>query len=354
VSESSRASGLPKAGRVLVTLAAAGIAGVCLALARDIVAPFALAVVVAIVVYPIRVALVRHGAASWLATTAMVALAWAILVALAVLLILAIAHFVATLSEYAPQIEEAKGGVDVALDSLGLPPEAAAAATAGLSPAALGQVRVEAATSIVGVVVAIGFVFAYLLFMAADSAHFAGLSSRFAATHARVLGQLSDYAVAVRRYLLVNAVFGAIVATLDGLVLAALGVPAPLTWAILAFVTNFIPNIGFVIGLVPPVLLALLTDGWQTALIVAAAYCVINVVLQTLVQPRFISSAVSLSLTLTFASVVLWTFVVGPIGAILAVPLTLFVRMLLLGLDSDARFGRWITGDRRDDFTPPG
>ena len=72
----------------------------------------------------------------------------------------------------------------------------------------------------------------------------------------------------VRRYYVVNATFGAIVAVIDGLALWALGVPAPAVWAILAFVTNFIPNIGFVIGLIPPAILALVVGGWPLMLAV--------------------------------------------------------------------------------------
>jgi predicted PurR-regulated permease PerM len=66
----------------------------------------------------------------------------------------------------------------------------------------------------------------------------------------------------------VTAVFGLIVAVLDSTALAIMGVPLVVLWGVLAFITNFIPNIGFIIGLVPPALVALLTGGWQLALAV--------------------------------------------------------------------------------------
>ena len=138
----------------------------------------------------------------------------------------------------------------------------------------------------------------------------------------------SRYFSGVRRYYVVNASFGAVVAVLDGLLLWALGIPVPITWAILAFVTNFIPNIGFVIGLIPPAVLALVIGGWPLALVVVLSYSAINVVLQEFVQPKFVSDAVGLSLTLTFFSVVFWTLVLGPMGALLCIPLTLLVRAL--------------------------
>jgi predicted PurR-regulated permease PerM len=80
-------------------------------------------------------------------------------------------------------------------------------------------------------------------------------------------------------------------------------------------------------------------------LAVVAVYCVVNVTLQVLVQPKFVSDAVNLSLTLSFFSVIFWTFVIGPLGAILSIPLTLLVRALILEADPGARWLRWLSGD---------
>ena len=150
-----------------------------------------------------------------------------------------------------------------------------------------------------------------------------------------------------------NATFGAIVAVIDGLLLWALGIPVPIVWAILAFVTNFVPNIGFVLGLIPPAVLALVVGGWQLALVVVLVYSVVNVVLQVLVQPKFVSDAVSLSLTITFVSVVFWTLVIGPVGAILSIPLTLLVRALVLEPDDRATTLRRLSGESLESPVAP-
>ena len=81
-------------------------------------------------------------------------------------------------------------------------------------------------------------------------------------------------------------------------------------------------------------------------LAVVAIYCVVNVTLQVLVQPKFVSDAVSLSLTLSFFSVIFWTFIIGPLGAILSIPLTLLVRTLVLEPDPGTRWLRWLSGDK--------
>ena len=104
------------------------------------------------------------------------------------------------------------------------------------------------------------------------------------------------------------------------------------------------PRVKFLISLVLLVL-CLIWRSWPLMLAVIAIYCVVNVVLQVLVQPKFVSDAVNLSLTLSFLSVVFWTFVIGPLGAILSIPLTLLVRALVLEGDPGARWLRWLTGD---------
>ena len=113
---------------------------------------------------------------------------------------------------------------------------------------------------------------------------------------------------------MVTTIFGFVVAVLDTLALWALGVPVPLVWGLLSFLTNYIPNVGFIIGLIPPALLGLLDGGWGTMLAVVAVYCVINVVLQTFVQPRFVGDAVGLSALMTFLSLALWAALAYLIG----------------------------------------
>jgi predicted PurR-regulated permease PerM len=115
-------------------------------------------------------------------------------------------------------------------------------------------------------------------------------------------------------------------------------VPLPWLWGLLSFITNYIPNVGFVLGLLPPALLALLQGGVRQAVLVIVAYSVINAMIQSLLQPKFVGDAVGLSVTLTFLSLVFWTFVIGPLGALLAVPLSLFAKALLVDADPDSRW----------------
>ena len=114
-----------------------------------------------------------------------------------------------------------------------------------------------------------------------------------------------------RSYLIVSTVFGLIVAVIDTAALWVMGIPAPLLWGLLAFITNYIPNIGFIIGLIPVAVLGLLEGGVGLMLGVIAVYCLVNVVIQSVIQPKVVGDAVGLSATLTFLSLVFWAWVLG-------------------------------------------
>ena len=116
-------------------------------------------------------------------------------------------------------------------------------------------------------------------------------------------------------------------------------------WGLLAFVTNYIPNVGFLIGLVPPALLALLEGGPELMISVIVAYSVINFVIQSVIQPKVVGDKVGLSTTLTFLSLVFWAWVLGPLGALLAVPLSLCAKALLIDVDPSTRWLNPLIGD---------
>lgn len=346
-------TGLAPATRVLITVAAATIGVVGISLGRDFIAPLALAAVMVIIVYPLRGMITRAGRPSWLGTLTVIATAYAILAALAVVVLFALAQFVQLLPQYADEFTAVLDDLHGALVGIGFDDATLEEGFSAVDPVAIGQSALAAVSGLLGWLVAFVLVLAYILFAAVDSARYGELARRFSGTHGLAIASLLGFSRGVRRYMVVNAIFGLVVAVLDAILLYALGVPGVLIWAVLAFVTNFIPNIGFVIGVIPPFLLALVTGGWGAALAVLAGYCVINFTMQELVQPKFVSDAVGLSLTLTFASVIFWTMVIGPIGAILAVPLSLFVRAILLDVDPDARWGRALSGAGPEAEPPP-
>ncbi len=150
-----------------------------------------------------------------------------------------------------------------------------------------------------------------------------------------------------------TALFGAIVGVLDAGALWLIGVPLPLVWGFFSFLTNFIPNIGFVIGIIPPAFLAFLDDGWSGLLLVVLAYSVLNVTIQTFIQPRIVGNSVGLSAEITFMSLVVWTFLLGALGALLAVPMTLLVRAVFIDADTRASWVAPLIDAKVEDQPPP-
>ncbi|MGO3090192.1 MAG: AI-2E family transporter [Galactobacter sp.] len=175
-------------------------------------------------------------------------------------------------------------------------------------------------------------------FMAMDTPSMGSRMKLLRVVQPRALAVVMDFSTGVRRYWVVATLFGLIVALLDVAALAIIGVPLIWVWGVLAFVTNYIPNIGFVVGLVPPALLALLDGGWQPALTVVVVYCLLNFVIQVLIQPKITGETVGVTGTISFLSLLFWVVFIGPLGALLALPATLLVKALLVDADPKARW----------------
>jgi len=138
--------------------------------------------------------------------------------------------------------------------------------------------------------------------------------------------RLDAFVYSMRSYVVINAVFGLVAAVLNTIVLLALGVDFAILWGVLSFVLSFLPNVGFVLALFPPSLLALLQFGFARALMVALAYIVMNFVVDNVVKPRFVGESLDLSPAVVVLSLVFWGWLLGPVGALLAVPLSIALR----------------------------
>ena len=109
----------------------------------------------------------------------------------------------------------------------------------------------------------------------------------------------------------------------------ALGVDFPFLWGLLAFLFNFVPNIGSVMASLPPILMALIQHGPGRALLVMLGYVIINMVIGNMLEPRLMGRRLGLSTLVVFLSLLFWGWVWGPIGMLLSVPLTVVLKILL-------------------------
>jgi predicted PurR-regulated permease PerM len=146
----------------------------------------------------------------------------------------------------------------------------------------------------------------------------------------RILERFQDANKDVRRYIAITAGVGLIEAIAVVILLALLGVDFPFTWGVLFFFLNFIPAFGFLIALVPPAMLALLKSGWKISLLVVLGYLIFVFVGDDIIKPKFTKKGLDISILFIILSLIFWSWVLGSVGAILAVPLTLTVKNLLL------------------------
>jgi predicted PurR-regulated permease PerM len=150
-----------------------------------------------------------------------------------------------------------------------------------------------------------------------------------------VWNRLEEIGLDTQTYVAITGLTGLAQAMLNILLLAILGVDFAVTWGALFFFVNFVPMFGLFIALVPPVLIALLDQGWQWALGVVIGWWGINLLFDNVVRPRFMKRGLDLSVLLIFLSLIFWSWLLGPAGAVLAVPLTLTVRRLAASLSAE-------------------
>ncbi len=146
-------------------------------------------------------------------------------------------------------------------------------------------------------------------------------------------GTVARVARDVRQYLVITALTGLGFSIVVYLLMLAVGTDLALVWAVLAFIMNYVPNVGIILSVVPPVILTLLELGWQRALVVLVGFLVLNFVVDNLIKPRFMQSGLDVPPLVGLLSLVVWAYLLGPIGAILALPLTIAVRRVLQDAD---------------------
>jgi predicted PurR-regulated permease PerM len=325
--------------------------------ASGLVGPVFLALVLTIAVHPMRGWLQRFSVPAWASALLCVVTVYVLVVGLTLALVVATTRFAELLPTYQAQFNDLAREIGSWLSGLGIGQQEVQELEKAIDPGTIAAVISAVLGSLLGVVSDLFFILTLVLFLTVDASRFPEHLARVGLTRGPLVVALDGFVVGTRRYLIVSTVFGLIVAVIDTGALALLGIPVPLLWGLLAFITNYIPNIGFVIGLVPPAVLGLLEGGPGLCIAVIAVYSVINLVIQTGIQPKIVGDAVGLSTSLTFLSLVFWAWVLGALGALLAIPLSLLVKALLVDVDPRTRWLRPLLSNRAstdpDDPTTP-
>ncbi|TWF75054.1 putative PurR-regulated permease PerM [Pseudonocardia hierapolitana] len=329
----------PRAAIILVGLAGATVAGIGISSLRGILAPTLLTLVLTICAAPVRDWLPARGVPRGIATPTIVLVVFGVLAAFVYAIVIALAQFLAMLPTYSDQFAQIGESVARWLGSVGIGQAQIQAIVAGIDPRNIVATVAGALGGVAALTGALVIVLTMMILMAADSAYARVIFGQLREVNPDFIAAITQYTSNVRRYMVVTTLLGIVQGTLNTIALALLGVPSALLWGMLSFLCSFIPNVGYFIALIPPLFFGFLVGGWSTAIVVLVVYAVINAVVQSIVQPRVVGQAVSLSQTVTLFSVLFWAVIIGPIGAILAVPLTLLAKAVLM--DADPRARRW-------------
>ena len=145
----------------------------------------------------------------------------------------------------------------------------------------------------------------------------------------RSLAGFDHFLETVKNYMAIKTWISLATGIIVWFVLWLIGVDYPLLWGLLAFLLNYVPNIGSIIAAIPAVLLAIIQLGWGYAVAVILLYVAINVIIGNVIEPRFMGKGLGLSTLVVLLSLIFWGWVLGPVGMLLSIPLTMMVKIAM-------------------------
>ncbi len=305
--------------------------------ATVIVVPFILSAFIAIICAPPMFWLQRKGVPAVLATLLVVLLILAAGIIVAALVGQSVQDFSQDLPMYKAKIKARMQVAPVWLAQWGIDPGRLKLSEIFDPGAAMNLAA--ALLNGLGNVLANGFlILMTVIFMLLEAASFPRKLKAIMATSETRVSPWEHFLDDVKRYMAIKTGVSLITGGLAASWLAVLGIEYALLWGLLAFVLNYVPNIGSIIAAVPAVMLALVQFGPGHAAAVAAGYVAINLVMGNVIEPRFMGRGLGLSTLVVFLSLLFWGWVLGPVGMLLSVPLTITAK---IALDSRSET-RWL------------
>jgi predicted PurR-regulated permease PerM len=326
-----------EASKILITIAAFVIVVAGMSAAKVILVPFLLAAFIAIISAPPLFWLQRKGLPAWLALVIVIIGVLFIGLLVAGLVGSSVKDFSEDLPVYEAKFKQhtavimgwlEKHGVDVS----GL------ALTKIFNPGAAMKLVAVLLNSL-GNVLASGFlILMTVIFMLLEASSFPAKLRTALSEPQSSLTRLDIFISNVKRYMAIKTLVSLATGIFIAIWLTIIGVDYPLLWGLLAFALNYVPNIGSIIAAAPAVLLAIIQLGLIRALLAAAGYIVINLLMGSVIEPRFMGRGLGLSTLVVFLSLLFWGWILGPVGMLLSVPLTITAKIALDSRDET----RWI------------
>jgi len=305
--------------------------------AEAIVVPFLLAAFLAIIISPPFIWMQNKGVPKVLALLLIVIAFLAVLFLIGVLIGTSVNDFTYNLPIYQAKLtNQTQALIGWLVEKNFVKPDFEL--TKVLNPAAVLNVVANALNQISGIF-ADGFLILFtVIFMSLEINTLPQKLKKVFNNPEKSLSQVSEIYQNINRYIGIKTLTSLGTGILVYIFLLIVGVDYPLLWGVLAFVLNYIPTIGSIIAVIPPLLLTLVQLGFVEALVVLAGYITINTIIGNILEPKFMGKGLGLSTLVVFLSLVFWGWVLGPIGMILSVPLTITIK---IALDSSEET-RWL------------
>jgi AI-2 transport protein TqsA len=320
--------------RFLFAGAAIGIILVVMSWGAVVVNSFFLALVIAICFVPLLNWLQRKGLGSGLALIITIVTVIAGVVALVLFLGISLSQLIETLPTYQEDLEARLVGVREGVESVsgvGTSPD-------WLSAQTLLAFAIDLLTALVNSLYQFGFMLFIAFYMLWEAVGLPTKMRRELPADHPLLQRFNSYSQELRGYVYITAQVGALAGLLDTILLLIVGVDFALLWGVLSAILSFIPSIGFILALIPPVLLGLMQFGWQTALIVLIGYVLINGSVDQIIKPRLYGEGLNLAPLAVFLALFVFGFALGPLGGLLAIPLLLSIRAFILQSSESTRW----------------
>ena len=289
----------------------------------QILNPILLAAVITITVLPVPSRLAKRGLPGWLSLVLSI-----LLVVLLLALVIATIFFSVTKLSTELPVYQDQAATQAAedLSTSGDPTVSIEIEQVANSIGPLMQGFLE---SILNILVTFGLALVIFFFMISAALAMPTPSRMGLDPGASIIKRIAQLTEDVRKYMTVLTGINFLVGLGDTIFLLIIGVDYALLWGLLAWFMGYIPSIGFIIALIPPVLMAYAEFGLQTALIVALGFILINGGIQNFVQPKIMGNSLKISPLVVFVGLFIWGYLLGGIGAILAVPMTLLVLIVM-------------------------
>jgi AI-2 transport protein TqsA len=253
-------------------------------------------------------------------------------------LIYATAQFVETLPAYKTQVQAMAQQVQSWLQGMGMDAAGSTAVAGQTDVSWMLDLAANFLGALAGTLGSLTTMAMLMIFLFVDVILFPGRLAWQAQHASSYAGRVNDFTADLRQYIVVMVIIGAAIGTLNTVWFYFIGVPQALLWGVLSGILNFIPFIGFWFGLIPPAILTLLAYGPQQMILMAAGYILVNATVQNVIQPKLVVSRLNLTPFMSLLSATFWPLVLGPVGAIIGVPLTMAVHSLLLEPDPSTRW----------------